>query len=110
MTAQSEPSAIDAFVDALHGTGCQLATMLAHMDSFRASGRSAPGAPPPEDTLRRLLGDVLGPALRRLSDDEIHAAARVVDLAATTISDELFLVTPDPMLPRRPRRRRRSRH
>src|SRR4051812_32685395 len=78
MTSQPQHSPVDAFVDALHDNGCQLATVLAHMATFRGGGRSAAGAPPPEDTLRRLLGDVLTPALSRLSEREVHTAARVV--------------------------------
>jgi hypothetical protein len=106
MTSSSHVSPVDEFVDALHGTGCQLATMLAHMQTFRSMGAPAADRPAPEAILRQLLGEVLAPALAVLPDPDLRAAARALDLTATTIEAELFLVSPEPGPPRRARRRR----
>jgi hypothetical protein len=109
MTDPPDPSPIDAFLDAVHESGCQLATLLAHMEGWREGGNSAPDAPAPAEALRRLLADVLTPALNGLADEDIRAASRAMALAVTTVSDEVLLVAPESRLAGRSRRRRRSR-
>jgi hypothetical protein len=106
MTAQSQASPTDAFVTALHESACQLATVLAHMEAFRRSGRSISDAPDPADTLRLLLGDILTPALSGFSDGDLRAASRAVSVTVATVSEELLLVSPDAVPLQRPRRRR----
>lgn len=94
MTAEPQRPPIDTFVDALHESACQLATVLAHMETFSRSGRSSPDAPEPVEVLHRLLGEILTPALGRFPDDDLRSAADAVTAATTTVGEELFLVEP----------------
>ena len=97
----------EAFVDALVDSGCEMATVLRHMEGFRARGRSAPDIPEPRDVLHGLLQEVLRPAFAAFDEADLLAATRALTLASDTVCDELMLVPAAPACHQPPRRRPR---
>ena len=82
--------------------------ILSHMEAFKASGASAPDAPPPPDVLRALLTEIFEPRLADLDDRELAAATTILSSISHAMEREFLLV---PVRPRRdrPSRRRRPR-
>jgi hypothetical protein len=105
---RSEPG-VEAVVETAVNLGCQIATILNHMETSRAAGASAPDAPPPGEVLRTLLHETVTAALSEAREADLLRAAHVVRTVATTIEREILLV--DPSEVQRPshlhRRRRR---
>jgi hypothetical protein len=93
--------AVRTVVDTAVDFGCQVATILSHMEAFRATGASAPDSPPPVEVLRTLLCDTATPALSERDEAELLWAAHVVSILVKTIEDEILLVDPREM--QRPR-------
>lgn len=109
----SDEDALVAYVAQLIRTTAALMGIVEHMARSVASGRSAPGAPPVDEVLSRLLRDVLGePLAREHSRAAIERTASILAETAEIVGSELLLVPldgPNPR-PRRPSRaERRSR-
>jgi hypothetical protein len=103
MTHQTPSPPAIAVADAIVDVGCQIATILHHMETFRAAGGSPPDASAPVDVLRMLLAETLTPALCDSDEAELLRAAHVVSTVATTIENEIFLVDPGELDTKTPR-------
>jgi hypothetical protein len=104
----SEPD-VQAVVETAVDLGCQIATILNHMETSPAAGASAPDAPPPVGVLRTLLHETVTAALSEACEADLLRAAHVVRTVATTIEREILLVDPSDVqrpshMRRRPRR------
>jgi hypothetical protein len=88
---RSEP-AVQAVVETAVNLGCQIATILNHMETSRAAGASPCDAPPPVEVLRTLLPETVTAALGGAHEADLLRAAHVVRTVAATIEREILLV------------------
>ncbi|MEA2185793.1 MAG: hypothetical protein QOK16_804 [Solirubrobacteraceae bacterium] len=106
----SDEDALAAYVAQLIRTTATLMGIVEHMTRSLASGRSAPGAPPVEEVLSRLLRDALGgPLAREHPRSAIERTSAILADTAEIVGSELLLVPLDGpyMRPRRPSRAQR---
>jgi hypothetical protein len=84
--------ALDALVANLIDCGGVLSQIVNHMLRFEQAGLSAPDSAAPPAVLHGLLVGVLDPVAKRYSTASVKTTARLLEEAAHTICDEVFMV------------------
>ena len=92
MTNHDSQPAIDALALAMMNSFGQLSLILAHMQRYRAEGKSSPDAPEPPFALAELLRQVLQGLGEEHDAADIATAAQMLVSATQIVGDELFVV------------------